>query len=154
MRLHEIKTLGEQALETKTAEDLWSENEADVSDYVSTSNYQVRPVKGSSPTQYEVFTTVADQRKLYGKFNAQQLNNTLKPIRPNQTPDAEGFTTYVDPVKVSAFAYSGDPVKLELGDGLTVTLNDGDYVVRTVKGSSFLYNTEAATDFETNLKKA
>jgi hypothetical protein len=29
----------------------------------------------------------------------------------------------------------------------TVQLSDGDYVVRTVKGSSFQYHTEKASDF-------
>lgn len=155
MLLKEIKNLlNEESLETKSAEDLWSENSDGAAEYVSTATYQVRPIKGSKPTMYEVFRVIGTNRKLFGKFNAVDLADTLKPIRPNQTPDAEDFTIYTDPGKVEAFKYSGDPVKVTLDDKSTVTLNKGDYMMRTVKGSSFEYNVEEAGDFEATLKKA
>lgn len=154
MLLKEIKSLKEEALETKAAEDLWSENSAEAVEYTSTATYQVRPIKGSKPTMYEVFRVIGTDRKPFGKFTSTDLLDTLKPIRPNQTPDAEGFTVYTDPAKVEAFKYVGDPVKVTLDDETTVTLNKGDYLMRTVKGSSFVYDTEAAGDFEATLKKA
>jgi hypothetical protein len=97
---------------------------------------------------------ISTTRKPYGTFTADELNAALKPIRPNQTPDAEGFTTYIDPVKVDAFQYSGDPVKVDLGKGDIQTADDSDYIVRTVDGNNFVYRIEEAGDFEAGLKKA
>lgn len=143
----------EQQLETKPAEDLWDENSDAVSEYVSTTLYQVRAIPDTKPTTYEVFSVLADKSKPYGKFNAAELAKTLKPIRPNQTPDVEGFTTYTDPLNVEAFKYTGEPIKLELDDQ-TIQLDKGDYLIRTVKGSSFIFSTEDAITFESTLKKA
>lgn len=146
------ESLTEEALETKDAEDLWGEGSP--SSYTSTAIYQVRPIKGTEPTKYEAFTVIGDKRKPFGKFNAQELKNTLKPIRANQTPDAEGFTTYTDPAQVEAFKYDGEPIRVKLDDAQTVQMNKGDYLVRTVRGNNFEYNVEAASDFESTLKKA
>jgi hypothetical protein len=149
-----VEPVNEEALESKNAEDLWDENSADAKSYTSTALYQVRPVKNTTPTKYEAFSVVGETRKPYGIFTAQELKSTLKPIRPNQTPDAEGFVTYTDPLEVEAFKYSGEPVKLVLSKKQTTTLNKGDYVTRAVNGSSFEYNVEDAEDFESTLKKA
>lgn len=149
-----IEPVNEEALETKSAEDLWDENSDSAKSYVSTAQYQVRPVKDTTPTKYEAFSVLGDTRKPYGTFTAQELKSALKPIRPNQTPDAEGFTTYIDPLEVEAFKYSGEPVKLTLSAKQTTTLNKGDYVTRAVNGSSFEYNVEDAEDFEATLRKA
>lgn len=148
------RKLKEEALETTAAEDLWSENKDSASSYTSTATYLVRPMKDTTPTKYEAFAVTGETRKPYGKFTAGELKSTLKPIRPNQTPDVEGFITYTDPAKVEAFKYSGDPVKVTLSDEESVVLNNGDYLVRTVKGSHFEYSTEVAGDFEATLKKA
>ena len=153
MRLSEIKNLREDALETKVADDLWDESGADSAEYVSTTEYVARPVKDSKPTVYEVFKEIGDERKPFGKFTAGDLAKTLTPIRPNQTPDAEGFISYVDPAKVEAFQYSGEPCKLDLDGKQAVQLNRGDYVLRTVSGSSFKYTTETGANFEATLKK-
>lgn len=149
-----VGKLAEESLEQKTAEDLWAENKDSAAEYIPSTTYLVRSIKDSNPTMYEVFRVVGTSSKPFGKFNAKELADTLKPIRPNQTPDAEGFTTYVDPGKVEAFKYSGDPVKVTLSDEESVVLNNGDYLVRTVKGSHFEYSTEVAGDFEATLKKA
>jgi hypothetical protein len=155
MLLKEIKNLlKEEPLEVKAAEDLWSENSDGASEYVSTATYQVRPIKGSKPTMYEVFRVIGTDRKPFGKFTSTDLLDTLKPIRPNQTPDAEGFTVYTDPAEVQAFKYSGDPIKVQLSDEETEMLKNGDYFVRTVEGSHFAYSIETAGDFEAALKKA
>jgi hypothetical protein len=124
-----------------------------ISEYVSTTIYQVRPIPDTKPTLYEVFSVLADKSTPFGKFNAAELAKTLKPIRPNQTPDVEGFTTYIDPLAVEAFKYTGEPIKLELDDQ-TVQLDKGDYVIRAVKGSSFTFSSEDAITFESTLKKS
>lgn len=143
----------EETLETIDAEELWDQNSGDSSTYVSNATYLVRPIKGSSPTQYEAFLVVGDKRTPFGKFNAVELKQTLKPIRANQTPDAEGFITYTDPTKVDAFKYSGEPVKVKIGVD-TSQISKGDYLVRTVKGDNFEYHVEDGGDFESTLKKA
>lgn len=145
-------SINEEALETKDAEELWSSGNADT--YVSTATYMVRPIKGAVPTKFEVFSVIGDQRKPFGKFDAQELRQTLKPIRANQTPDVEGFVMYTDPTEVEAFKYDGEPIRVKLDDTQTVQLNKGDYLVRTVRGNNFEYNVEAASDFESTLKKA
>lgn len=156
MRLNELKRiLIEADLETKTAEDLWSEQGDDTEDYVSTMTYQVRPIKGSKPLVYEVFSIITGASSTpYGKFSAAGLARTLVPIRPNQTPDVEGFTVYTDPTKVEAFKYDGDPIMLDLDGSETVQLNKSDYVIRAVKGASFKYSTEIEGTFDATLKKA
>jgi hypothetical protein len=148
-----LTKIKEQALETKVVEDLWDENSDAISEYVSTTIYQVRPIPDTKPTLYEVFSVLADKSTPFGKFNAAELAKTLKPIRPNQTPDVEGFTTYIDPLAVEAFKYTGEPIKLELDDQ-TVQLDKGDYVIRAVKGSSFTFSSEDAITFESTLKKS
>lgn len=152
--LKEIATLVyEETLETKNAEDLWSEN-GGAQEYVPSTTYLVRPIKGSKPTTYEVFRLSGTSSKPFGKFNAKELADTLKPIRPNQNPDAEGFTTYIDPGKVEAFKYTSDPVKVTIAKNNSVTINKGDYLVRTVNGSKFEYSVETEGDFEGTMKKA
>lgn len=146
--------MNEEALETRPAEDVWGENKDSSAEYTSSTTYQVRPIKDSKPTMFEVFSVVGTNRKPFGKFTAAQLSDTLKPIRPNQTPDAEGFTIYTDPAKIEAFKYTSDPIRVQISNEEKVTLNKGDYLVRTVKGSSFEYSVETAGDFEATLKKA
>lgn len=153
MRLNELKRLFEDALETKKAEDLWSENSESASYYVSSTKYLVRPIKNTSPTRYEAFSIDGDTKTIFGKFTADELKKTLEPIRAGQKPDAEGFTSYVDPNKVEAFQYSGDPVKVMLGkEG--ARLSDGDYLVRSNDGNNFVYSIDSAASFEATLTKA
>lgn len=150
MLLKEIKTLTEAEVEIKTAEDLWSENSS--KEYRSATQYAVRQVKNSSPAKFEAFKIVGDARKAFGTFSAVDLRKALTPLRANQKPDVEGFTTYVDPEKVSAFQYKGETIKLDLdGDETTLQLNDGDYVVRSVDGSKFVFSIEKEADFESTL---
>lgn len=154
MRLRDLKPLREEALESKTAEALWAEGKDRAATYVSAATYQVRPVKGTKPTSYEVFVVSGTSRKPYGRMTSDDLLDTLKPIRPNQSPDAEGFTTYVSKDTVEAFQHDGDPTKVTLGKGTTATISKGDYLVRTVDGSQFVYSVEREGDFEATLRKA
>lgn len=144
------KKVNEEALDSTKAEDLWNDNKDKVSDYRTAFTYLVRPIEGSKPTRYEAFKVVGDKRTPAGKFTAQELSKTLQPIRPNQTPDAEGFTTYVDQDVVQAFQYKGDPIKVMLGD-VGQRLNDGDYVIRTNDGNNFVYSIDKAANFEATL---
>lgn len=151
MRLSEIKYLNEEALETRKAEDLWSEFKDKADYYVNSTQYAVRLIKDSKPAQYEAFALVNNQRKPFGKFTADKLKATLEPIRANQTPDAEGYTTYIDPEKVEAFKYSGDPIKVMLDDTNGARLSDGDYLVRSNDGNEFEYSIEKSAEFNASL---
>jgi hypothetical protein len=153
MKLHELKTLREEALETKKAEDLWAENADSATYFMSTTPYLVRPIKDTSPVQYEAFSVEGDTRKPFGKFTADTLKKALEPSRSGQKPDAEGFITYRDPNKVEAFQYKGDPIKVML-DKIGGRLNDGDYLVRSNDGNEFEYTIEKASSFEASLTKA
>lgn len=153
MKLNEIKPVWEQKLETKTAEELWTANTDAVGQYTAAMMYLVKP-SDTTPVTYQVFSVVGDQRKQFGTFSAVELSKTLAPIRPNQTPDAEGFTTYIDPTQIEAFKYSGEPLMVELDGKTTVQLNDGDYLTRSVDGSSFKYDAEEAATFNATLRKA
>lgn len=152
MRLHELKKLNEEALDTQKAEDLWAENSDSAAYYTSSTQYLVRTIKDSSPTQYEAFSIDGDKRTPFGKFTADKLKRTLEPIRAGQKPDVEGFTTYVDPNKVEAFQYTGDPIKVMM-DKIGGRLNDGDYLVRSNDGNNFEYAIEKASSFEATLTK-
>lgn len=152
MRLHELKTLREEALETMTAEDLWSENKDASAYYTSSTQYLVRVIKDTSPTKYEAFSVDGDKRTPFGKFTADELKKTLEPVRSGQKPDAEGFTTYIDPNQVEAFQYKGDPMKVMLGE-VGARINNGDYLVRSNDGNNFEYSIEKASSFEATLTK-
>lgn len=157
MKLNELKftrfTLSEEALETKKAEDLWSENADSASWFISNTQYLVRPIKDTSPVKYEAFAVEGSTKTPFGKFTADELKSTLEPIRSGQKPDAEGFTIYVDPNKVQAFQYSGDPIKVMLGKEGGARLSAGDYMVRSNDGNNFLYAVETAASFEATLTK-
>lgn len=148
-----VQKLKEDALDTNTVEDLWTANKDKASWYGSTTQYIVRAIKDSNPTQYEAFTVSGDARKPFGKFTAEKLAKALEPIRPKQTPDAEGFTIYVDPDKVEAFQYKGDPIKVVLGKEGGARLNNGDYVIRSNDGNNFTYSIEKSSTFEASLQK-
>lgn len=146
------KVVKEEALDTKKAEDVWSENSDSASSYRTSTTYEVRKIKDTDPPKYEVFSVNGTTRKPYGKMDAVQLKSALQPIRPNQTPDAEGFTTYVGNDSTEAFRYDGDPVKVMLGD-VGARLNKGDYLVRTNDGNDFVYSVQTASSFEGSMKK-
>lgn len=153
MRLNDIKkVLSEEALETKKAEDLWSENSDGSAYYTSSTQYLVRVIKDTSPTKYEAFSVDGDKRMPFGKFTADELKKTLEPVRAGQKPDAEGYTTYIDPNQVEAFQYKGDPMKVMLGD-TGARINNGDYLVRSNDGNNFEYAIEKASSFEATLTK-
>lgn len=152
MRLHELKKLNEEALDTKKAEDLWADNKDASSYYTSSTQYVVRVIKDTSPTKYEAFSVDGDKRTPFGKFTADELKKTLEPIRAGQKPDAEGFMTYIDPNQVEAFHYKGDPMKVMLGE-VGARINNGDYLVRSNDGNNFSYSIEKASSFEATLSK-
>lgn len=153
MRLNELKKLlNEDPLETKTAEDLWAENEDKAAYYTTSTRYIVRLIKDSKPPEYEAFSVDGDKRIPFGKFDAVALKKTLEPIRAGQKPDVEGFTTYVDPNQVQAFQYKGDPMKIMLGN-TGARISNGDYLVRSNDGNDFEYAIEKASAFNATLTK-
>lgn len=154
MKLSEIK-LFEEPIETKSAEDLWSENEQDAAQYITTTVYFVRPLEGKKG-MFEVLYDEAGKRKSYGTMNKEDLDASFALMRPNQQPDAEGFMTYRSGDVYDAFKYTGDPVKVTLNTnpegeaapaGINVKLNKGDFMLRQDNGDEFTYTVEKANYF-------
>ena len=141
----------ESEIQVISGEELWSQGSSDAKEYRSASQYLVRQMKGSTG-KYEAFKVVGDQKKQFGVFTATELRAALVPLRSNQKPDVEGFTVYVDPEKVEAFQYKGEPMKVDLDDdGDSQKISSGDYLVRTPDGSKFTFSIEKEADFESTL---
>lgn len=154
MKLYQLKSITENKLETKNVQELWDQNSANVQEYVSSTRYEVRPIKDKSPVKYEAFSIMGNKRELFSsEMTSAELAKTLKPIRPNQTPDAEGFTIYTDPTSVYAFKHGGEACMLELDKNTTVQLLTGQYIIKDVDGNSFKYSVEDKSTFESTLEK-
>lgn len=159
MKLSEIK-LFEEPIQTRAAEELWSENEGDASQFITPTVYFVRPIAGKKG-MFEVLFDEQGKRKTYGTMNQEDLDASFAPMRPNQQPDAEGFVTYRSGDVYDAFKYGGDPVKVSLGtskdeeapSGVVVKLSKGDYMLRQDNGDEFTYTVEKANYFSTNYVK-
>lgn len=158
MKLHELK-LFEEPIQTRTAEEIWTDGEAEAGQYVTTTVYYVRPIEGEKD-QYEVLFDDQGKRKTYGKMDEQDLDAAFAPVRANQRPDAEGFTQYRSADTYSAFKYNGEPVKVTLdaapeGEAgpQTVKLNTGDWVLRQDDGKDFIYSVERANYFDNSYMK-
>lgn len=159
MKLSEIK-LFEEPIATRTAEELWEENEGDSAQFITTTVYYVRPIEGKKG-MFEVLFDDKGKRKTYGTMNQEDLDASFAPLRPNQQPDAEGFTTYRSGDVYDAFKYNGDPVKVALGasadsdspGGLTVKLSKGDFMLRQDNGDDFTYTVEKANYFSNSYIK-
>jgi hypothetical protein len=159
MKLHELK-LFEEPIQTRSAEEIWAELGSDASQFITTTVYYVRPLRGDA-NRYEVLFDDKGKRKPYGVMDEEDLNAAFAPIRPNQRPDAEGFLAYRSADVYDAFKYGGDPVKVTLGastdgenpGGQTVKLNKGDYLLRQDDGNDFTYTVERANFFDNNYTK-
>lgn len=156
MKLSEIK-LFEEPIQTRSAEELWSENEGDASQYITTTVYFVRPIEKKG--MFEVLYDEAGKRKSYGTMSKEDLDAAFAPMRPNQKPDAEGFLMYRSGDVYDAFKYNGDPVKVTLSasaggetppGGQTVKLSKGDFMLRLDNGDEFTYTVEKANYFGNN----
>ena len=153
MKLSEIK-LFEEPIPTRTAEELWSENEGESAQYITTTVYYVKELERDS---YEVQFDEGGKRKKYATMNKEDLAAAFTPIRPNQKPDAEGFVQYRSADVFDAFKYTGSPVKVSLSGeavegeeptGETVKLSNGDYMLRQDTDDEFVYTIEKANFFD------
>ena len=135
----------EEAVETKPAADVWSENKDSSKTYVSNTVYFVKPVKGGE--KYEVSTEEGTTRKPFATVSKVDLDKSFTQIRPKQTPDAEGYTQYRDSAEVEAFKNDADTVKID-DSGTVLLLSRGDYLVRKTDGENFTYEVKKAKDFE------
>jgi len=134
--------LSEEAIEVESAENVWKASKDSAKTYISNTAYFVKQLKDDS--EFEVMIDTAGKRKFFAKLSNIDLKKSFTPMRPNQTPDVEGYVQYRDIEQVEAFAYSEDTVKLNT-DAL---LNKGDYLVRKIDGNDFIYEVQKARDFE------
>jgi hypothetical protein len=154
MKLSEVK-LFEEPIQTRTAQEVWSENESSAVSYVISTIYNVRPV-ADKDDRFEVTYDKNGKRTIYATMDQDDLDASFVPIRPNQKPDVEGYTSYRSADVYDAFKYGGDPVKLTLdGDavGATAKLNKGDYLLRQDDGNDFIYTVERANYFDNSYVK-
>lgn len=142
-----LRSLSEEAIETLLAADVWKENKDSAKTFIPQGTFMVKKVKGSDPTEYEVYSDTSGTRKLVGKMDTEELEASYVPVRSGQKEDAEGFTIYRASEEVEAFKYEGDTTKVDL-EGSTKTLKKGDYLIRQTEDDEFTYDVQASKDFE------
>lgn len=145
--LQELLSLREEAIETAVAADVWQENKDSAQTFIPQSTYMVKKVENTSPAEYEVYSDISGKRELVATMDAEELEDSYVPVRPNQKEDAEGFTIYRDAQEVEAFKYDGDTIKVDL-EGSSKTLKKGDYLIRQTEDDEFTYDVQSAKDFE------
>lgn len=133
--------LSEEAIEVKSPEDIWAENKDSVKTYIANTVYYVKKLDGGQ--KYEVTITDGTERKPFANLTKQALDLSFTPVRPNENPDAEGFTQYRKGGEVEAFKYTDGTIKVN-----SVLLAKGDYLIRSPKGDEFVYEVKKAKDFE------
>jgi hypothetical protein len=143
MKLNELfgTNLNEEEITVTAPEDVWAQNKDDAKTYISNTVYGVKKLEGG--LKFEVTVTDGNERKPFANLTKQALDQSFTPVRPNQTPDAEGYTQYRKSDEVEAFQYTGDTEKLN-----GVLISKGDYLIKTPKGDQFVYEVKKAKDFE------
>jgi hypothetical protein len=144
--LAELDLLVEQTIETREAEELWSENETEAKTYASKALYLVKKSKTRGKATYDVFIEEGGKRTQFATLSHSELNDQFEPLRPDQTEDAEGFTKYREIGSVEAIKYPGPKVKINLS-GAIEKLGKGDYLIRTDNDDEFIYSVEKARYF-------
>lgn len=86
---------------------------------------------------------------MFATLSKSDLDKSFVPVRAKQTPDAEGYTQYRDIDEVEAFKYTDDTIKVII-DGVSMIFNTGDYMIRKISGSNFVYEVKKAKDFDGN----
>jgi hypothetical protein len=148
--LQEIDLIAE---ETKTEKDLVkmfkdAKDSGALKNYVLSETYDVRPLKIDEEVKVKFpgFTSktekaqegesllrVHDKPNLQRIIDEEELEDSYAPIRPNEKPDAEGFTLYRSVKTLQAFQYTEDqPLVFQgnVGGSLHVKMND--YIARDV----------------------
>lgn len=153
MKLQELLSLKEEAIEVKDIADVWEENKDGARIYVNARIFQVKKTTDDDgDTVYEVYSDEEGYRELVGTYKEEDFNATFIPVRKNQKPDAEGFLLYRQEDEVEAFMYEGDTIRVDI-DGDKEILRRGDYVIRSEKEDSFVYSIEKARFFEDDYRE-
>ena len=131
----------------KTIDQVWEENKTTAKTYISKEEFAVK----QNGANFEVYSIVGTERKLYQNMDQATLAATLVKARETDAPDAEGFVTYLRPNKVEAFKFDGDS-SMVLIDNRTIALVRGDYVVKSVVNNKFIYSIENQFEFENTME--
>jgi hypothetical protein len=145
-RLEVPEKLKEEAIPIKMASDVWKDHKSDVKTFISNQVYFVKP----ADDKFIVTVEQNNKRKTFATLSKVELDKSFVAVRPNQTPDAEGFTQYRDVDEVDAFKFTDDTIKIELDNGDQLLLNLGDYLIRKANENDFTYEVKKSKDFETN----
>lgn len=143
MKLNELfgTSLNEEEITVTAPEDVWAQNKDSSKTYISSTTYGVKKLEGG--LKFEVTTSEGNERKPFANLTKLALDQSFTPVRPNQNPDAEGYTSYRKVDEIEAFKYTADTVKLN-----GVLISKGDYLIRTPKGDQFTYEVKKSKDFE------
>lgn len=139
--------LDEDVIDILPIEQVWKDFGADSKTFISNTVYFVRPKKNTD--EFEVVVEANKQRKSFANLSKADLDKSFVLMRPNQTPDAEGYIQYRDIDESEAFKYSGDTINVD-NEGSTATLAKGDFVLRKADGDDFVYSVKKSTDFKAN----
>lgn len=140
-----VRRVSEEAIEVKPAADVWAESKDLSKTYISNTVYSVKGIEGGK--KFDVSTEEGSVRKPFATLSRIDLDASFTPIRPKQSPDAEGYTQYRDIDEVEAFKYEGDTIKVDL-EGEVKLLSKGDYLVRKTEGDDFVYEVKTSKVFD------
>jgi hypothetical protein len=141
--------LKEEAIPIKMASDVWKDHKDDAKNYISNQVYYVKP----DGDKFLVTIEQNNKRKTFATLSKVELDKSFVEVRPNQTPDAEGFIQYRYVDQIEAFKFDDDTIKVELDNGDQLLLNLGDYLTRKANENDFTYEVKKSKDFETHYEQ-
>jgi hypothetical protein len=132
--------------QAKTAKDLWDAGSPEA--YVSKIQYGIK--KNDNGT-YQVTTENNDRRQVISQsVSASYVSSNYVKMSKDATPDVEGYVLYRSVGQQEAIQYKGDTARIDV-DGKTVTMNAGDYLIKTTddNGKTF-FSVETEDAFESD----
>lgn len=130
-------------IEAKTADELWSSSSPKT--YISNIEYAI---KKNDDGTYQVTMEVNDRRKIINaNVTSEFVSTNFTKLSKNAAPDVEGYTKYRSNGQREAVQHSGETAKVDI-DGKKVTLNSGDYLIRSVENDEVVFTIETEDAFE------
>lgn len=136
----------DDSIEVKNASEVWAENKEESLIYIPKTIFSVK--KDESNEKYHVSVEVGNSRKPFAVLSKLDLDSSFIPVRPNQIPDAEGYSKYRNTDEIQAIKYTGDTIQIESNDE-TILLHKGDYLIQRPNSSGkFIYEVKKSSNFE------
>lgn len=142
--------LAEAEMETKIIGDLWDEIGSDAKQYTQAAVYSAKP--GEKKDTMDVYLEQNGRRQKFATMSDSDFKDSFEAVRPNETPDAEGYKTYRSADVIDAVEYKGDPIIVDI-DGVTSKVKSGDYITRTTSGRDIVLSVETSAFFAQSYSK-